>query len=359
LKLILEQYGYQICDTVTNGEDAITATQQKKPDVVLIDCGLRGPMDGIKAARLINSKFNVPVVLITSYDDQDVPEYRDTAQAFGQIFKPFDEREVHTAVEMALYRQQVEQELQQRAEELEERNAELDAFAWAVAHEIRDPINITRDFSEMLVDADTPLAEGEIRHSLGMIRELTTGVRNTVDNLLLLATLRDATVALEPVNMREIVSRAEKRLEELKRRYNAEIIQLGPWPDAIGHSQWVEEIWVKFISTAIRSGGTPPKLTIGATQHENEVHFWVRDNGPGMKEEEKKHLFSPFPSNRLSNRYNTSLELTVASRIASRLGSRLSIESKPGYGNTFAFTLPLGSLDKPDLGVHAYAGKNQ
>ena len=60
-----------------------------------------------------------------------------------------------------------------------------------------------------------------------------------------------------------------------------------------------------------------------------------------IKEEEKKHLFSPFPSTQFTNRYNSSLGLTVVSRIASRLGSRLSVESNPGQGNTFAFTLPI------------------
>ena len=342
LKAILEQYHYQVCGTVSKKDEVISAAIENNPDVILIDVSIQDSMDGISLAHRIQSECPTPIVFVTSYEDQSSLEKTESAHAFSHILKPFDEREVHTAVEMALYRKQVELELQQRTEELEERNAELDAFAWAVAHEIRDPINITRDFSEMLTDTDTPLVEGEIRHSLGMIRELTAGVRDTVDNLLLLATLREATVALEPVNMIEIVSRAEHRLDELKHRFNAEIIQMGPWPSAIGHSQWVEEIWVKFISTAIRFGGTPPKLTIGATKHEDEVYFWVRDNGPGINDDEKKYIFSPFLSTLRTHRYNTSLGLTVVSRIASRLGSRLSIESNPGQGNTFAFTLPIG-----------------
>jgi two-component system sensor histidine kinase/response regulator len=340
LQSILEHQGYCVRGVASSSEDAFVIALDKRPDVILMDIRLQGRLDGIEIAERIQADLDIPVVFVIAFADKATLEKVKIAHTFGYVLKPFDEREVHTAVEIALYKHQVEVELQQRTQELRERNAELDAFAWAIAHEIRDPVNITGDFAEMLMSHNPSLPEIEMRHSLEMISELTTRVRRTVDNLLLLASIRDATLTLEPINMAEILERAIKRLETIKRKYNADIVQVGPWPEVLGQSTWVEEIWVNILSTAIRFGGSPPQLTIGATEKEDAIHFWVRDNGPGIKEEDKKRLFSLLPSSKIQNRYNQSLGLTVVTHIASRMGSRLSVQSNPNQGTTFAFSLP-------------------
>jgi len=126
----LEKMGYRVTSTVFSGEEALTKAAADKPDLVLMDIVLNGKIDGIEAAGRINSRFNIPVVYLTAHSDENMLKRIKTTGPFGYIIKPFDERELRIAVEMAFYKYEMEQRLRENAEELElkvrERTAELE-----------------------------------------------------------------------------------------------------------------------------------------------------------------------------------------------------------------------------------------
>ena len=126
----LEKMGYGVTATVFSGEEAITKAASDKPDLVLMDIVLSGKIDGIEAAGQINSLFNIPVVYLTAHSDENMLKRIKTTGPFGYIIKPFDERELRIAVEMAFYKYEMEQQLRENAEELElkvrKRTAELE-----------------------------------------------------------------------------------------------------------------------------------------------------------------------------------------------------------------------------------------
>jgi len=77
--------------------------------------------------------------------------------------------------------------------------------------------------------------------------------------------------------------------------YQGEVIWPDTWPVALGYGPWVEEVWVNYLSNAIKYGGQPPRVELGATvQVDGMVCFWVRDNGRGLTPEEQARLFTPF-----------------------------------------------------------------
>jgi len=111
----------------------------------------------------------------------------------------------------------------------------------------------------------------------------------------------------------------------------------------MGYAPWVEEIWVNYISNAIKYGGTPPRIELGANPPvDGIVWFWVQDNGGGLSAEERRRLFTPFT--RLNHRDTPGygLGLSIVKRIVDRLGGRVGLESdgRPGEGSLFYFTLP-------------------
>ena len=109
----------------------------------------------------------------------------------------------------------------------------------------------------------------------------------------------------------------------------------------MGHGPWVEEVWYNYVCNAIKYGGEPPRVELGADVADNgAVRFWVRDNGKGLLPEEQANLFRPF--HRL-NRVDTKgygLGLSIVQRIMERLDGAVGVESQPGQGCTFYFTLP-------------------
>jgi signal transduction histidine kinase len=105
----------------------------------------------------------------------------------------------------------------------------------------------------------------------------------------------------------------------------------------------VEEVWVNYISNAIKYGGRPPRVQLGATVQSNGmVSFWVRDNGPGIAPEDQRQLFIPFTKLHQVQIEGHGLGLSIVQRIVERLGGEVGIESEVGQGSTFFFALPAG-----------------
>ena len=109
----LEQFGYDVAPPVATGEDAIARARESRPGLVLMDIMLRGPMDGIEAARVIREELNVPVVYLTAYVDDKNLQRAKITEPFGYLLKPFEERELHITIEMALYKHAMEQQLRE------------------------------------------------------------------------------------------------------------------------------------------------------------------------------------------------------------------------------------------------------
>lgn len=111
IKRRLENMNYQVPEIISSGEEAIENTLQISPDLVLMDIVLRGEVDGIKAAQVIKDKYNIPVVYLTAYSDEKTLKRAKITGPFGYIIKPFEDRELHSAIEVALYKHEMESKL--------------------------------------------------------------------------------------------------------------------------------------------------------------------------------------------------------------------------------------------------------
>ncbi|MBL6971732.1 MAG: PAS domain S-box protein [Desulfobacterales bacterium] len=116
----LKNLGYSVSGIVNYAEKAIEKVEELKPDLVLMDIVLKGEMDGIETAESIRSRFDIPVVFITTYDDEERFERAKLAIPFGFIFKPFQDRDLKITIEMALYVAKVDLERKQAEETLRE-----------------------------------------------------------------------------------------------------------------------------------------------------------------------------------------------------------------------------------------------
>jgi two-component system cell cycle sensor histidine kinase/response regulator CckA len=121
----LHGLGYDVCGTASSGQQAIHKAAEMGPDLVLMDIHLDGEMDGTQAAAHIQSCLGIPVVYLTAHADKATLERTRLTQPFGYVLKPFEERELHMAIEIALYRHQLEKHLHDREDELRHSNREL------------------------------------------------------------------------------------------------------------------------------------------------------------------------------------------------------------------------------------------
>ncbi len=109
----LAELGYEPLGPVSSGRDAVARALELQPDLVLMDITLKGQMDGIEAAEIIRTKDICPVVFVTAHSDKLTLNRAKISAPFGYVLKPIAERDLHTAVEMALYRQRMEEQLRE------------------------------------------------------------------------------------------------------------------------------------------------------------------------------------------------------------------------------------------------------
>jgi len=132
LKKRLERFGLPSPEIVSNGEEALTAAESLRPDIILMDIMLGGSIDGIDAAKTVKEKLNIPVIFLTAYSNENTLDRAKEAEPYGYILKPFKERELYTTIDIALYKFQVNKQLKQQ-----------ERWLSAVLHSVEDGIIAT------------------------------------------------------------------------------------------------------------------------------------------------------------------------------------------------------------------------
>ena len=134
----LEDLGYTISSTASAGDEAIRKVEADSPDLILMDIVLKGKMDGIEAADRINSQFNIPVIYLTAYTNQEYIVRAKQTKPFSYLVKPFNQKELYANIEMALHRRLVDKEIKDHLDRLTRcYTGTMKAFSGAI--ELRGP----------------------------------------------------------------------------------------------------------------------------------------------------------------------------------------------------------------------------
>ncbi|HEY89777.1 MAG TPA: PAS domain-containing protein [Thermoflexia bacterium] len=244
-------------------------------------------------------------------------------------------------------RNHAEQALRQQALILERQNAELDAFAHTVAHDLKNPLTVMVGFSLWLEKNVAYISPEKSEENLRRISRAGRKMANIIDELLLLANVRSKNeIDTLPLAMAEIVAAAEQRLSHMLIEYQGTITHPESWPPATGYAPWIEEVWVNYISNALKYGGAPPQITLGTTLVDSAAgevpryRFWIRDNGAGLTGEQQGQLFAEFTRLEQTRAAGHGLGLSIVKRIIEKLDGQVGVSSEVGVGSEFWFTLP-------------------
>ena len=244
-------------------------------------------------------------------------------------------------------RKQIEDALQEHTQQLQERNQELDAFSHTVAHDLKNPNGSILSFADLIIQDLPDLSDAKIKMYTDAIIQGSKKVDQIINNLLLFANVRKTTAPSQVIKMGSVVNEALKGLDYKIKKAKAKIKLPETWPDAIGYSPWIEEVWTNYLSNAIKYGGTPPNIEIGYDVDASEivpagmVRFWILDNGPGISANDQKLVFNKFERLDQIDTKGHGLGLSIVRRIIEKLNGQIGLESKLGEGSLFYFTLPL------------------
>lgn len=235
--------------------------------------------------------------------------------------------------------------LQETNKQLADSNVELKAFAHTVAHDLKSPLTMLLGYSLVLEEEYAELPSETIGDIVHTIVKAGNRLAHIIDALLLLASVREIKeITTTPLDMSVIVAQVLDNLAQMIEEYQAEVIVPDVWPQVIGYGPWIEIVWTNYITNALKYGGHPPHVELGALVSTGEMaRFWVQDNGRGLSVEEQMQLFTPFTRLEQTRTKGYGLGLSIVKRIVEKLGGQVRVESEglSGKGSTFLFTLPL------------------
>jgi PAS domain S-box-containing protein len=267
---------------------------------------------------------------------------------YEQILSPLRNQAGHVVMALSTThditeRKRTEQLIEQYANEVLARNEDLEAFSRTVAHDLKSPLSNIIGFVEWLQGRpDLPAAERQ--DYIDIIARNAVKMNGIIDELLLLAQVRKEHVELTPIDMTRLISEAQARLAFMIAESGVVMRVPDVWPTALGYGPWVEEVWVNYLSNAIKYGRIPPaapRLELGFEEQANGfIRFWVRDFGPGIPAEEQAHLFQAYGEHSKVRATGYGLGLSIVQMIVEKMGGQAGVNSTVGQGSTFHFTLP-------------------
>lgn len=353
IQVTLRRLGYEIAGEAVTGDEAIQKTISLSPDLVLMDIKLRGEMDGIEAATFIIKNSDVPVVFLTAYSDEQTLNRAKLSGPFGYLLKPFEERDLRSAIEVALYKHTMEQELKQAIKSAEAANEAKSSFLATVSHELRTPMNGIMGLTDILLNSKI---NEEQRDYLSLIKESASSLLSVLNDLLDYAKIEARILDLREglFNLKESLQstiQAHANLAKRKGLFLECNIDSDVPLSLKGDSGRLSQILNNLVSNAIKFteyGGVVVEVFRHNDFSEHEIleqkvelEFCVYDTGVGIPQAKADKIFESFTQaeNYMTrNKGGVGLGLTISTKLISMLGGNIWLETDPGEGSVFYFT---------------------
>ena len=149
----LKALGYNTCGIGSTGEEAVSMAKELRPDMILMDIRLKGKIDGIQAAKIIISQRVTPIIYVTAYADEKTLQRAKITEPYGYVLKPIRQNELHSAIEIGIYKHRMEKKLRESEVKIErEKLNAIKQIAGAIAHEFNQPLQSLLLLSNLILD---------------------------------------------------------------------------------------------------------------------------------------------------------------------------------------------------------------
>lgn len=330
------------------GDDGLAACRAEPPDCVLLDLNLPD-MDGMEFLDVLSSGAAappVPVVLLTGVNEDTLvaAALKRGAQDYlvkGETTPVGLERAITNAMEKFA----VARELTEQQRRLERKNRELEAYTSVVAHDLRNPLGAIRTSAQFLLDVVPESPEREMeRQQLALIVRAVDRTNHLVADLLDVSRIEAGSLVLEcdfhPAA--ELVREAAElhRLGPAGGRHPLAVETAASLPSICVDRDRLLRVFQNLLDNAAKFTPDGGRIALRAAPHEGGVRFEVEDTGVGIPADQLPHIFDRFWQAERTDSRGLGLGLAITHGIVTAHGGELEVESTPGEGTCFRFTLP-------------------
>jgi PAS domain S-box-containing protein len=248
---------------------------------------------------------------------------------------------IYSAARDITERREAEEKLQQQAEELERSNRELEQFAYVASHDLQEPLRIVSSYVQLLARRYQGKLDQDADEFIAFAVEGASRMKSLITDLLAYSRVGTRGKEFAPVAMEDMLERATGNLKLAMEESEATLTH-DSLPVVLADNMQMIQLLQNLIGNAIKfRGAKPPRIHVGVRNRGEDWLFFVRDNGIGIDPQYAERIFVIFQ--RLHNRAEypgTGIGLAICRKIVERHGGQIWVESQPGSGATFYFTLP-------------------
>jgi len=352
-KTIVENLGYEVTGILPSGEEAVKIVEINPPDLILMDIMLKGQINGIDAVKQINTKCNIPIIYVTAFADKDLLDRIKITGPYGYLTKPFKEAELHIAIEIALYKQKMEERFR-NAQKMES----IGTLTGGIAHDFNNILGIIMGNAELALE-DVPKSNPAYS-SLEEIMKASSRAANIVKQLL--SFNRKTDQKMKPIQIGPVIKdilwflrSTIPGLIDMKQEIllTNEVI----FADATQISRIMMNLCLNASQAMEQSGG---ELSVAAekmflddrsardypdSKSGYYISIIVKDTGPGIEPEIIGRIFDPYFTTRKIGK-GSGMGLAVVHGIVKNHCGVITVDSSPGKGAKFSIFFPLTN-EKP------------
>jgi PAS domain S-box-containing protein len=243
-------------------------------------------------------------------------------------------------------RQELNRITQTLESRVQERTAELEAFSYTIAHDLRAPLRAIRRFSDILSEDYGDRLDDDGRDYLQRLGQGATRMDLLIEDLLEFSRIARADIHLRPIQIAAVVRDIRIHLAVDIEDKKANLIVAEPLPVVLGDRMLITQALTNLVSNALKfvSNGTAPVVQVSAEARENAVRILIRDNGFGIAPEHHERVFRIFERLNPADAYpGTGVGLAIVKKAVQRMNGRLGVESEAGKGSCFWIELPAGA----------------
>ncbi len=234
-----------------------------------------------------------------------------------------------------------QQELTSKLEELARSNADLEQFAYVASHDLQEPLRMVISYTQLLARRYQGKLDAAADEFIGFAVDGASRMQQLIQDLLSYSRLTTRGKALQFTQTGAACNTALENLRESIKNSNAEV-RVGPLPTVLADATQLAQLFQNLIGNAIKyRNKRRPEIRVDARSNGNEWIFSVQDNGIGIEPQYFERIFQMFQRLHTRKDYSgTGIGLAICRKIAERHGGKIWVESYPGQGSTFLFTIP-------------------
>ncbi len=351
----LERQGY--CAVVAlGGEEGIERAEFVQPDLILLDVMMPG-LDGFETCRRLkaNDKTrDIPVIFMTALADTGDKLTGFSVGAVDYVTKPLNGAEVLARIDthltlyalrqqLAARNAQLQKEIAARAETqaaLQRSNTELEQLAYVASHDMQEPLRMVASYLQLVAQRYQGKLDADADEFIGFAVDGAKRMQALINDLLAYSRLGTKARPFELTDCNAVVEVALSHLRVAIADSGA-VVTHDPLPSVMGDASQLLQLFQNLLANAVKfHGDEPPRVHVSAESDDGCWRFTVRDNGIGIAPEYFERIFVLFQRLHGRGTYpGTGIGLAICKKVVERHGGHIEVQSEPGKGSSFIFTL--------------------